>query len=170
MDRVGNTWVVFDIDGTGEAARQRAFPRPKPCPRPDLWLDEVSAPGYRGRKLGGLFGHGQPFLRPRAESRLGLFGNRGNGRYRGELRKGLIAIGRYLTAHRLPQGHALLHIFGYYGTGAVLADLAGFAFVTRGKSTPPSIIPWSRRFTHLPPDQRQQWTAKPGRALPLRLS
>lgn len=26
MDRVGNTWMVFDIDGTREAARQRALP------------------------------------------------------------------------------------------------------------------------------------------------
>jgi hypothetical protein len=26
VDRAGNTWVVFDIDGTREAARQRALP------------------------------------------------------------------------------------------------------------------------------------------------
>ena len=27
MDRAGNTWMVFDIDGTREAARQRALPQ-----------------------------------------------------------------------------------------------------------------------------------------------
>src|SRR5437870_6270547 len=27
MDRAGNAWVVFDIDGTREAARQRALPQ-----------------------------------------------------------------------------------------------------------------------------------------------
>ena len=26
VDRVGNTWVVFDLDGTREAARQHALP------------------------------------------------------------------------------------------------------------------------------------------------
>ena len=36
-----------------------------------------------------------------------------------ELRKGLSAIGRYLTAYRLSQERALLHIPGQYGTGAV---------------------------------------------------
>lgn len=29
VDRAGNTWVVFDIDGTREAARQRALPQGK---------------------------------------------------------------------------------------------------------------------------------------------
>jgi hypothetical protein len=64
---------------------------------------------------------------------LGSFGNRGNGRYRTELRQGLTAIRRYLTAHRLPQERALLRLDGQYGTGAVLSDVGGFAFVTRGK-------------------------------------
>jgi hypothetical protein len=35
VDRVGNTWMVFDIDGTREAARQRALPQTEdlPCDR-----------------------------------------------------------------------------------------------------------------------------------------
>jgi hypothetical protein len=28
------------------------YPRVKTFPRPDLWLDEVCAPGYTGRKRG----------------------------------------------------------------------------------------------------------------------
>jgi len=28
------------------------YPRPMSFPRPDLWLDDVYAPGYRGRKRG----------------------------------------------------------------------------------------------------------------------
>ena len=31
-DRVGNAWVVFDIDGTREAARQRALPQTEELP------------------------------------------------------------------------------------------------------------------------------------------
>ena len=51
MDRAGNTWVVFDLDGTREAASPAHYPRVKTFPRPDLWLDEVCAPGYTGRGL-----------------------------------------------------------------------------------------------------------------------
>ena len=50
-----------------------------------------------------------------------------------ELRTGLAAIAWYLAAYQLPQARTLLRLDGQYGTGAVLADLGGFAFVTRGK-------------------------------------
>ncbi len=52
VDRAGNTWVVFDLDGTREAARQRALPQTEDLPAPFRRLDEVCAPGYRGRKRG----------------------------------------------------------------------------------------------------------------------
>ena len=64
---------------------------------------------------------------------LGSFGNRGNGLYRTELREALAAIRRYLAAYQLPSERALLRLDGLYGRGAVLCDLAGFVFVTRGK-------------------------------------
>jgi hypothetical protein len=93
---------------------------------------------------------------PIAESRLGSFGNRGNGRYREELRQGLSVIGRYLAAYQLPQAHALLRLDGQYGTGAVLSDLTGFAFVTRGKEYAVLDHPLVQARLHLPPDQFQQ--------------
>ncbi len=34
VDRVGNSWIVFDIDGTREAARQRALPQTDELPPP----------------------------------------------------------------------------------------------------------------------------------------
>jgi len=87
---------------------------------------------------------------------LGSFGNRGNGRYREELRKGLAAIRRYLAASQLPQERTLLRLDGQYGTGAVLFDLAGFAFVTRGKEYSVLDHPLIQARLHLPPDQVQQ--------------
>ncbi len=51
-DREGGEWVVFDIDGTREAARQRALPQTEELPPPFRRLDDVCAPGYRGRKRG----------------------------------------------------------------------------------------------------------------------
>src|SRR5437764_12922008 len=38
-DRAGNAWVVFDIDGTREAARQRALPQTEDLPAPSRRLD-----------------------------------------------------------------------------------------------------------------------------------
>jgi hypothetical protein len=103
-----------------------------------------------------LSGRGQQCRRRTVESRLGSFGNRGNGRYREELRKGISAIGRYLTALHLPQERALLRLDGQYGNGAVLSDVAGFVFVTRGKDYRLLDHPLIQARLHLPPDQFQQ--------------
>jgi len=51
-DRAGNRWVVFDIDGTREAARQRALPQTEALPPAFRRLDGVCAPGYPWRKRG----------------------------------------------------------------------------------------------------------------------
>ena len=51
-DRQGNRWLVFDIDGTREAARQRALPQTPDRPAPQRRLCPLCAPGYTGRKRG----------------------------------------------------------------------------------------------------------------------
>jgi hypothetical protein len=58
---------------------------------------------------------------------------------------------------------------GQYGNGAVLSDLVGFAFVTRGKDYSLLDHPSVAARLHLPPDQVQQRTAKPDGASSLRL-
>ena len=98
VDRAGNSWTVFDIDGTREAARQRALPQTDELPPPFRRLDDVCAPGYRGRKRGEVVRTRTTVSQAHSYQWLGSFGNRGNGRYREELRKALSAIGQYLTA------------------------------------------------------------------------
>ncbi len=51
---------------------------------------------------------------------------------------------------------ALVRLDGQYGLGAVLADLAGFADVPRGKEYSVLDHPLVRARLHLPPDQFQQ--------------
>jgi hypothetical protein len=51
-DRIGNHWLVFDIDGTREAARQRALPQTPDRPAAQRRLRPLCAPGYLGRKRG----------------------------------------------------------------------------------------------------------------------
>jgi hypothetical protein len=156
VDRTGGAWVVFDLDGTREAARQRTLPQAEALPPPFRRLDEICAAGYTGRKRGQVVRTRTVISQAHSFQWLGSFGNRGNGRYRTELRQTLAAITRYLTAHHLPQARALLQLDGQYGTGAVLADLAGFAFVTRGKEYTVLDHPLVQAHLYLPPDQFQQ--------------
>src|SRR5256884_2611984 len=51
-DRQGNHFLVFDVDGTREAARQRALPNTQDRPAPQRRLRPLCAPGYTGRKRG----------------------------------------------------------------------------------------------------------------------
>jgi hypothetical protein len=156
VDRAGNTWMVFDIDGTREAARQPALPQTEDLPPPFRRLDDVCAAGYTGRKRGEVVRTRTVISQAHSSQWLGSSGDRGNGRYRTELRQGLAAITRYLTAHQLPQERTLLRLDEQYGTGAVLCDLAGFSFVTRGKEYSVLDHPLVQVRLHLPPDQFQQ--------------
>jgi hypothetical protein len=72
------------------------------------------------------------------------------------MRKGLAAIGRYLATHQLSPERTLIRLDGQYGNGAVLSDLAGFAYVTRGKDYRLLDHPLIQARLHLPPDQVQQ--------------
>lgn len=52
IDRTGRLWVVTDVDGTRQAARQRALPQTDDLPAPHRRFDQACAPGYQGRKRG----------------------------------------------------------------------------------------------------------------------
>src|SRR5215471_16657299 len=76
--------------------------------------------------------------------------------FREELRKALSAIGRYLATYQLEPSRTLVRLDGQYGNGVVLSDVAGFAFVTRGKDYHLLDHPLIQARLHLPPDQTQQ--------------
>ncbi len=132
-DRQETRWLVFDVDGTREAARQRALPTSPDRPTPQRRLRPLCAPGYTGRKRGEVVRTRTTVLQMHTHQWLASFGNPGNGRYREELRRAVAAIQSYVQAHGFPEERALLRLDGQYGTGAVLSDLAGFSYVTRGK-------------------------------------
>jgi len=92
VDRAGNAHVVFDIDGTRQAARQRALPQTEELPAPQRRFNQVCAPGYTGRKRGEVIRTRTVVSQAHSDQWLGSFGNRGNGRYREELRRGLTAV------------------------------------------------------------------------------
>jgi hypothetical protein len=137
-----------------EAARQRALPQTSDRPAPQRRLGELCAPGYTGRKRGEVVRTRTTALQAHSHQWLGSFGNPGNGKYREELRRAVGAIQSYLQAHQLPLERALLRLDGQYGTGAVLADLAGFCYVMRGKDYQVLDQPLVQARLHLPPDQQ----------------
>jgi hypothetical protein len=122
------------------------------CLLPNVaWMRSVRL-GIPGASVGKSSVPVPSFRKPTARSRLGSFGNRGNGEYRKELAHALGVIRRYLAALGLPQTRALLRLDGLYGTGAVLADLDGLCFVMRGKDYAVLDHPTVQARLHLPPD------------------
>jgi hypothetical protein len=119
-------------------------------------VDDLCAPGSRGRKRGEGVRTRTTMSQARSSQWLGRFGNRGHGLSRTQLRQGLAAIRRSLTSHPFPQEHTLLRLDGHSGNGAVLTDLAGVAFVTRGKDSSLLDHPLVQARQHVPPDQLQQ--------------
>jgi hypothetical protein len=116
-------------------------------------LRPICAPGYTGRKRGEVVRSRTTILQAHSHQWLGTFGNPGNGDYRVELRRAVTTIQEYLKTHTLSEQQALLRLDGQYGTGAVVADLAGLSFVMRGKD-----YQWLKRDEvqarlKLPPDQ-----------------
>jgi hypothetical protein len=64
-DRKGQRWVVFDLDGTRQAARQRALPQGPDLPPPERRLQPVCVHlAIQGASVGKWFAHGRPSYRP----------------------------------------------------------------------------------------------------------
>ncbi len=84
-DREGTRWMVFDVDATRQAARQRALPQTEDRPAAKRRMSQVCAAGYTG----GIRGEGVRtrtlVLQAHTSQYLGTFSGAGNGDYRGEL-------------------------------------------------------------------------------------
>src|SRR5437868_3678178 len=132
-DRAGTHWLVFDVDGTRQAARQRALPQTADLPPVQRRLHEVCAPGYLGRQRGEVVRTRTTLLQAHTHQWVGTFSGAGNGDYRGELRQAVKAISTYVKAQHVPLSQAVVRLDGQFGDGAIVADLAGFAYVMRGK-------------------------------------
>jgi hypothetical protein len=102
-------------------------------PAPQRRLRPLCAPGYTGRKRGEVVRTRTTVLQMHTHQWAASFGNPGNGQYREELRRAKAAIQTYVKAHRFPEERTLVRLDDQYGTGAVISDLGGFSYVTRGK-------------------------------------
>ena len=156
-DRQGIHWHVFDVDGTRQAARQRALPSTPDLPAAQRRLDEVCAPGYTGRKRGETVRTRTTVLQAHTHQWVGTFSgalDAGNGDYRGDLRQAIKAISTYMQAQSIPLSQAVVRLDGQYGNGAIVADLAGLAYVMRGKDYDLLDLPEVQARLTRPPDQQ----------------
>src|SRR6266568_3986020 len=143
-DAIGGVWegprqrhVVFDIDATRQAARQRALKRGEQLPAARRRLDQVCAPGYLGRKRGEGVRSRTTVLQMHSRQWVGTFSGAGNADSREELRSACRAIHTYLDASHLPHAMGLVRLDGQYGDGAVIAqvDKTGLPMVVRGRAS-----------------------------------
>ena len=111
-DRQGHRWMVFDVDGTREAARQRALPQTPDRPTPQRRLRPLCAPGYTGRKRGEVVRSRTTVLQMHTHQWVASFGNPGNGQYREELRRAKTSIQASITAHDFPAERTLVRLDG----------------------------------------------------------
>ncbi len=134
-DRQGRRYVVFDVDATRQAARQRGLPCDPGSPPARRRLDAVCASGYRGRKRGEVVRTRTTALQMHTRQWIGTYAGRGNGDYRGELTSALQAITIYLRHFAFPPEMALVRLDGQYGDAAVIAQLilAGVSLVGRSR-------------------------------------
>src|SRR6266849_1901389 len=136
FDRTDQQWIVIDVDGTRQAARQRALPQAENLPTPHRRLDQVCAPGYQGRKRGEVVRTRTVVLQAHTHQFLGTFGGPGNGDYRSELRRAIQVITNYATQLALPLASVLLRLDGLYGDAAPLLDVltAGLGILARSRA------------------------------------
>ena len=135
-DRQGTHYLVFDVDGTRQAARQRALPVTPDLPPAQRRMSKVCAPGYTGRRRGEVVRTRTTVLQTHTHQWVGTFSGTsgaGNGDYRGELRQAMKAISTYVKAQAVPLSQAVIRLDGQYGNGAIVADLTGLAYVMRGR-------------------------------------
>jgi hypothetical protein len=139
-DRLGNHWLVIDVDGTKQAARQRALPHTLELPDPHRRFDQVCAPGYMGRKRGQVVRTRTTILQAHTHQWLGTRGNAGNGDYRGELRAAGETIVRYAKALSISPEKVIVRLDGLYGNSAPLRDILGLGLAVIGRSKEYSLL------------------------------
>jgi hypothetical protein len=113
FDRTEKQWIVVDVDGTRQVARQRALPQTEALPAPHRRFDQVCAPGYQGRKRGEVVRTRTVVLQSHTHQFLSTFGGPGNGDYRGELRRAIAVITSYAARLGLSPTSILVQLDGH---------------------------------------------------------
>jgi hypothetical protein len=134
FDRVGEHSVVFDIDGTVCAVRQRTIGSDAKNDPPAVRRSEgACAPGYRGRKRGEVIRNRTTVCVAQTGEWLGSYGSAGNGEAKRELERCCGVIVRYLQQQGLAVGQGLVRLDGLYGMAGLVSvvQATGLGYILR---------------------------------------
>jgi hypothetical protein len=131
-DRTGARHIIFDIDATKDAARQRSLPSSPDYP-PARRRRSNYGPGYAGRKRGEVIRSRSTVQQAHTSEWLGTFGAAGNGDIWAELEQGCKLINSYMQAHALNPSQALVRLDGAYGwaRGVFVCQQSGVGYLIR---------------------------------------
>lgn len=166
-DRCAQSHLVFDIDGTACAVRQRFLSWGKEYPQLKRRSSNACAPGYRGRKRGEAVRTRTTVAQAHSSEWLGTFGAPGSGTAAKDLEQACGLIRCYLEQSGLTPHSALVRLDGLYGSPGNLSIVqqAQLGYLVRCRDYPllkhPAVqarlsaaIPEDWEFVHA--NQRQQ--------------
>lgn len=132
-DRLGTRYVVFDVDGTRQVARQRAVVTGPEYPPVRRRFDAVCKKGYTGRKRGEVVRTRSVLQQAHTHEWMGTWAAPGNGDGWGDLKMASACIGQYMDHHQLPRSIAISRLDGLYGHIPPIAEVQkeGLGYVTR---------------------------------------
>lgn len=138
FDRLGEHWLVADVDGTTQASRQRAWPHTEDLPAPHRRCERVCANGACGRKRGHVGRTRTTVFQPFPHQWIGSVSGPGNGQSRDEMQHALHAIPAYATALSLPLSHVIVRVDGLDGNTAPVSEILTSQCAVIGRSPPSS--------------------------------
>jgi hypothetical protein len=115
-DRTGRLQVVFDVDPTVKAIRQRAVVDGSERPQARRRAARLAAPGYTGRKRGEVVRSRMTVQQAHTHEWLGTFGTVGSGERWARLGRAAEHVCAYLHAHGLAPSQGVVRTDGEFGS------------------------------------------------------
>lgn len=158
IDRAGNRFWVFDVDGTHQAARQRSLAETPDYPDAHRRTQAATAKGYMGRRRGETTRTRSAVAQAHTNEWLGTFGAAGNGTPGPDLLRACRVIGRYLQHHQLAGDRAILRLDGFYGMPSYINPIQQHQFGYILRSRDYALLEHHVVQTRLKTTPHQEWT------------
>lgn len=158
IDRSGNRFWVFDVDGTHHVARQRSLANAPCYPEAQRRTQAATAKGYMGRRRGETTRTRSVVAQAHTSEWLGTFGGAGNGTPGPDLHRACGVIGRYLQRRQLAGDSAIIRLDGFYGTPSYINPIQQHQFGYILRSRDDALLDHQAVQTRLKTTPQQEWT------------
>ena len=158
IDRSGNRFWVFDVDGTHQAARQRSLANAPCYPEAHRRTQAATAKGYMGRSRGETTRTRSAVSQAHTSEWLGTFGAAGNGTPGPDLHRACEVIRRYLQHHQLTGDRAIIRLDGFYGAPSYINPIQQHQLGYILRSRDYTLLDHQAVQTRLKTTPKQEWT------------